>query len=83
MQERKLGILRCLVQIGIPLFFYISGSAVAFHRGGFLSYLKKRTLRLIIPLIIAIPVFLIPRLYFGQEYEDFALIDGKIESNFF
>lgn len=31
---------------------------------------------LVLPLVIAIPVLLIPRLYIGQEYESFARPDG-------
>lgn len=35
-----------------------------------------------IPLLLSIPFLLIPRLYFGQEIEDFMWIDGQKEPNF-
>ena len=35
-----------------------------------------------IPFGLAIPVFLVPRLFFGQEFEDFAYIQGKKEWNY-
>lgn len=37
---------------------------------------------MLLPLFFAIPVLLVPRLYFGQTYETFALIDGKVEWDF-
>ena len=30
------------------------------------------------PFFVAIPLFLVPRLYFGQEIEDFARINDKV-----
>ena len=78
-----------MVQIGIPLFFYISGFANSFydHRKGFCLYLKKKTLRLLVPFILAIFLILIPRFYIGQAYEPefWVDVDGvkQPEWNFF
>lgn len=68
-QQKKDGIVKSLVQIGIPMFFYISGMAMTFYNTegkGFGIFLGEKTLRLVVPFVIAIFVFLIPRLYFGQ-----------------
>jgi surface polysaccharide O-acyltransferase-like enzyme len=72
----KIGVLKVLVQVGIPYFFYISGIASSFYKikKGFLSYLSNKFWRLMIPFGLAIPIFLVPRLFFGQEFEDFAYI---------
>ena len=67
-QEKKDGIIKALVQIGIPMFFYISGIGATFfdtekkHYGVFVG---GKVLRLLLPFVVAIFVFLIPRLYFG------------------
>jgi len=85
MQQKKDGLIKSLVQIGIPMFFYISGMASTFFNTegkGFALFLWEKVLRLVIPFVVAIFIFLIPRLYFGQEYEDFTRIDGEIEENF-
>jgi len=85
MQQKKDGIIKSLVQIGIPMFFYISGMAATFFNTegrGFGLFLFDKILRLILPFVVAIFIFLIPRLYFGQEYEDFTRPDGEIEENF-
>ena len=41
-------------------------------------------MRLIFPLLFAIPCFLIPRLYLGQDFEDWTRLspDGPVENNF-
>jgi surface polysaccharide O-acyltransferase-like enzyme len=84
-QQKKDGIIKALVQIGIPMFFYISGIGATFfdtekkHYGVFVG---GKVLRLLLPFVVAIFVFLIPRLYFGQQYEDFTRNDEKIESNY-
>mmetsp|Transcript_13236 Transcript_13236/g.22461 ORF Transcript_13236/g.22461 Transcript_13236/m.22461 type:complete len:194 (+) Transcript_13236:393-974(+) len=49
---------------------------------GFGIFVGDKTLRLIVPFILAIFIFLIPRLYFGQQYEDFTRPDGKIEEDY-
>ena len=44
---------------------------------GFGNFVGNKTLRLMVPFVAAIFIFLIPRLYFGQSYEDFCKPDGK------
>jgi len=68
-QQKKDGIIKCLVQIGIPMFFYISGMGATFFNTegkGFGIFVYGKTTRLLIPFVLAIFIFLIPRLYFGQ-----------------
>ena len=84
-QQKKDGIIKSLVQIGIPMFFYVSGIGATFFRTEdkhFGIYIGDKVLRLLVPFVVAIFVFLIPRLYFGQQYEDFTRNDDKIESNY-
>merc|ERR1719450_303892 len=72
-QHKKDGIVKSLVQIGIPMFFYISGIASSFYNTeskGFALFIWDKILRLAVPFVVAIFIFLIPRLYFGQSYED-------------
>jgi len=79
-QQKKDGIIKCLVQIGIPMFFYISGMGSTFFNTegkGFGNFVGNKVLRLMVPFVVAIFIFLIPRLYFGQTYEDFCRPDGK------
>ena len=67
------------------MFFYISGMAATFFNTegrGFAAFLFDKILRLILPFAVAIFIFLIPRLYFGQEYEEFTRPDGEIEPDF-
>ena len=78
-KQKEDGIIKSLVQIGIPMFFYISGIGASFfdteakHYGIFLG---GKVLRILVPFTIAIFIFLIPRLYFGQSYEDYTRVDG-------
>ena len=69
MQQKKDGIVKSLVQIGIPMFFYISGMGTTFTNTerdlAFLRFLWGKILRIAIPFGIAIFVFLMPRLYLG------------------
>ena len=44
---------------------------------GFGNFVGNKVLRLLVPFVIAVFIFLIPRLYFGQQYEDFCRPDGK------
>ena len=84
-QQKKDGIIKSLVQIGIPMFFYISGMAATFFSTegrGFAAFLGDKTLRLLLPFVIAVFIFLIPRLYLGQEYEDFTRPNGKTETDY-
>jgi surface polysaccharide O-acyltransferase-like enzyme len=84
--QKKDGILRQLLQIGIPLFFYISGMSATFfdtQNKGFGNFALEKFVRLIAPLFLAIPCFLIPRLYLGQEFEDWTRIQpDQVEKNF-
>jgi fucose 4-O-acetylase-like acetyltransferase len=60
------------------MFFYISGIGSTFFKTeekNFGIFVGDKVLRLLIPFIVAIFVFLIPRLYFGQQYEDFTRPD--------
>ena len=67
------------------MFFYISGIGATFfdtekkHYGIFVG---GKVLRLLVPFVLAIFVFLIPRLYFGQTYEDFTRNDDVIEEDY-
>lgn len=64
--ERMDGARRVLLQMGIPMFFYISGFAVTFfntEKKNFKTYFCDKFKRLIIPLVVVVFVFLIPRNY--------------------
>jgi len=86
LQQKKDGIIKCLVQIGIPMFFYISGIGATFFKTeekNFGIFVGEKALRLLIPFTVGIFAFLIPRLYFGQTYEDFTRPDpDEIETNY-
>ncbi len=61
------------------MFFYVSGMASTYFNTegkGFGIFVGDKTLRLLVPFVLAIFIFLIPRLYFGQAYEDFTRPDG-------
>ena len=67
------------------MFFYISGLGATFFRTedkNFGIFVGEKSLRLLVPFIIGIFIFLIPRLYFGQTYEDFTRPNDEIEPNF-
>ena len=84
-QQKKDGIVKSLVQIGIPMFFYISGMAVTFYNTegkGFGLFLGNKTLRILVPFVLAIFIFLIPRLYFGQQYEDWCRPNDQTENDY-
>jgi peptidoglycan/LPS O-acetylase OafA/YrhL len=69
LQQKKDGIIKSLVQIGIPMFFYISGIGATFfdtEKNHYGIFVGGKVLRLLVPFVVAIFVFLIPRLYFGQ-----------------
>ena len=64
--ERIDGARRVILQMGIPLFFYISGFSITFfntEKKTFTRYFCDKVKRLIIPLIIVFFVFMIPRNY--------------------
>jgi len=68
-KQKEDGIIKSLVQIGIPMFFYISGIGATFfdtEENNYGIFVGGKVLRLLVPFAIAIFVFLIPRLYFGQ-----------------
>lgn len=85
-QQKKDGIIKSLVQIGIPMFFYISGMGATFfntEKKGFGLFFVNKTLRLMVPFVVAIFIFLMPRLYFGQQYEDWTRPDREhIETDY-
>jgi hypothetical protein len=67
------------------MFFYISGIGSTFfdtEKNNYGIFVGGKVLRLLVPFILAIFVFLIPRLYFGQQYEDFTRIDDVVENNY-
>lgn len=67
------------------MFFYLSGLGATFFRTedkNFGIFVGEKFVRLLVPFIIGIFVFLIPRLYFGQTYEDFTRPDDEIENNY-
>jgi len=67
------------------MFFYISGIGATFFKTedkNFGIFVGEKALRLLVPFIVGIFVFLIPRLYFGQTYEDFTRPDDEIEPNY-
>ena len=67
------------------MFFYISGIGATFFKTedkNFAIFVGEKALRLLVPFIIGIFVFLIPRLYFGQTYEDFTRPNDEIETNY-
>ena len=46
-------------------------------------FIKGKINRLLVPLFMAILVFLIPRLYLSQDYEAWTRVNDQIENNFF
>jgi peptidoglycan/LPS O-acetylase OafA/YrhL len=70
-----------LVQFGIPIFFFISGNVAtlfdAERPNGFRRYLWSKFMRLFVPLIVSIFLFLIPRHYIGQSWDPIGLVNGQ------
>jgi len=67
------------------MFFYISGIGATFfdtEKNHFGIFVGGKVLRLLVPFIVAIFVFLIPRLYFGQQYEDYTRPNDEIENDY-
>lgn len=68
------------------MFFYISGVGSTFFNTegkGFGIFVGDKLLRLMVPFVLAIFIFLLPRLYYGQPYEEFCRPDGKhIENDY-
>ena len=67
--EKKDAFFRFLLQFGVPIFFFISGMGVSYINteapNAFLKYTLDKIVRIMLPLIGSIFVFLIPRHYFG------------------
>lgn len=83
--EKDDGARRLLLQIGIPVFFYISGFSVTFfniEKKHFGHYIKDKFMRLIIPLVVGFFLFLIPRCYIDQNYSQYGWPDQHPEYNF-
>ena len=57
------------------MFFYISGMASTYYKtnkkNAYIKFVWSKITRIIFPFIVACFVFLIPRLYFGQDFETF------------
>ena len=67
------------------MFFYISGIGSTFfdtEKKHFGIFVGDKVLRLLVPFVVAIFVFLIPRLYFGQTYEDYTRPNDEIENDY-
>ena len=63
------------------MFFYISGMGATFfntEEKNFGIFVGEKALRLLVPFIVGIFLFLIPRLYFGQSYEDLLVLMMKL-----
>jgi len=78
-EEKMQGIWKDLVQIGIPMFFYISGYAASFFKTekkmAYATFTWGKCTRIFFPFLVAIPVFLIPALWLQRPYASTA-IDG-------
>lgn len=77
--EKMQGIWKDLVQIGIPMFFYISGYAASFFKTekprAYARFTWGKCSRILFPFLLAVPLFLIPSLWMRRSYED-CQIDG-------
>ena len=77
--EKVIGIWKDLVQIGIPMFFYISGYGASFFKtekpNSWFRFTWGKCTRIFFPFLVAIPLFLIPSLWMQRNYEGWA-IDG-------
>jgi len=78
-EERMRGIWRDLVQIGIPMFFYISGCAASFYKTertmAYALFVWGKVTRILFPFFVAVPCFLIPALWLQRSYAN-TVIDG-------
>jgi peptidoglycan/LPS O-acetylase OafA/YrhL len=84
-REKRDGVFKCLVQIGIPMFFYISGIGTTYYKtekkNAYCLFVWNKVTRIMFPFIVACFVFLIPRLYLGQDFENFTRPQGVITKN--
>lgn len=65
-REKKDGICKSMAQVGIPLFFYISGMSSTFFdtaKNSYFKYVWTKINRLMVPLVLSVIFLLIPRLY--------------------
>lgn len=72
-KERMDFFFRYLVQIGIPVFFLVSGMGSVYYdteKKGFMRYAINKTKRLMGPVLFSIPLFILPRLYLSQDWDD-------------
>jgi len=79
---------RYLIMIGIPVFFLLSGMGSMYfetERKGFIKFAVGKINRLMLPCIVAVPLFIIPRLYFSQNWDQLGRIKKgtEIEWNLF
>ena len=75
-------------QVGIPVFFLLSGMGSIYYdteKKGFIRYAINKTQRLILPVVFSIPLFIIPRLYVTQSWDDLGRVKKgtEIEWNIF
>lgn len=85
-REKMEHIFRYLSQVGMPVFFLISGMGTIYYeteKKGFKKFSINRTKRLFYPFLFSIPIFLLPRLYMSQGWEKIGRVDGgeRIEWN--
>ena len=82
--EKTKGIWKDLVQIGIPMFFYISGMISSFFRTekpmSWFRFTWSKCTRIFFPFLVAIPLFLIPSLWMQRNYEGWE-IDGATKTD--
>jgi len=68
------------------MFIYVSGISASFYKtekNSFFTFFMDKVMRIMVPFVFAIFIFLIPRLYMGQEFEFFTrLSDGQVEWDF-
>lgn len=73
-EEKMQGIWKDLVQIGIPMFFYISGYAASFYKTekpmAYARFTWGKCTRIFFPFLVAVPLFLIPALWLQRSYAD-------------
>jgi fucose 4-O-acetylase-like acetyltransferase len=87
-KERKLCFFRYMIQMGIPTFFMLSGIGASNYKTekhGFLKYFLTKLKKLMIPFFLSLFVFLIPRLYVAQQYDNIGRVNQMqdIEWNLF
>ena len=56
------------------MFFYVSGMVATYfdtEKKNFNTFAKNKAFKLLVPFLAAIFIYLFPRLYLGQSFEDF------------